>query len=235
MLPEESVQELLTLTGLVLTQSDVPSTLSELARNSVNVIPGAEGSSITTLAEGRPAAVASDDWSKGFDELQYAEHEGPCLDAFRTGNAFRIRDLAAEPRWPSYVPQAVARGARSMLSIPLATEGKNVGALNLYSREPDAFSSDAMAIAAIVAAHVGLAIQVAAALFGHRDLAEQMSEAMRSRAVIEQAKGILMGARRCTADEAFEILKGLSQNSNRKLRDVAAALVAEAQPEDPVA
>jgi len=227
-LSDESVNELLTLTGLVLTQSDLPATLAEFCKVAARAVPGAEGASITTFKDGKPSAVASDDWSKGFDELQYTEHEGPCLDAFRTGNAFRVRDLQGDPRWPSYAPQAVERGARSMISIPLATEGLNVGALNLYSGKPDAFSSDVMSVATIVAAHVGLSIQVAAALFGHRELHEQLADAMKSRAVIEQAKGILMAGRRCSADEAFQILTGLSQNSNRKLRDVAAALVAEA-------
>jgi transcriptional regulator with GAF, ATPase, and Fis domain len=227
-LPEDSVNELLALTGLVLTQGDLPGMLSELCRVAVRAVPNAEGASVTTFNDGKPSALASDDWAKGFDELQYVEHEGPCLDAYRTGNAFRIRDLAAESRWPSYCPQAVERGARSMVSLPLAAEGQNVGALNLYAAKPDAFDADIMSVAEIVAAHVGLAIQVGAALFGHRDLHEQLSEAIKSRGVIEQAKGILMGERRCSADEAFQILTRLSQDSNTKLRDVAAALVNKA-------
>jgi len=85
-----------------------------------------------------------------------------------------------------------------------------------------------VSIAEIVAAHAGMASQVAAALFGHRDLAQQLREAMQSRAVIEQAKGIVMAQQRCTVDEAFERLTKVSQNSNRKLRDVARALVEEA-------
>jgi transcriptional regulator with GAF, ATPase, and Fis domain len=202
--------------------------LGELCRVATRAVPGAEGASVTTFSDGKPSAVASDDWSKGFDELQYVEHEGPCLDAYRTGNVFRIRDLEAEPRWPFYCPKAVERGARSMISIPLAAEGLNVGALNLYSAKPDTFDSDAMSVATIVAAHVGLAIQVGAALFGHRDLHEQLSEAIKSRAVIEQAKGIVMAQQHCSADDAFNVLTTQSQNSNTKLRDVAAAVVAKA-------
>ena len=110
----------------------------------------------------------------------------------------------------------------------MAGEGTLIGALNLCSRKPDAFNSDDVAIALIVAGHAGLASQVAASLFHHRDLAHNLGEAMRSRATIEQAKGILMGARRCGPDEAFDILVNLSQTSHRKLREVAEALVAEA-------
>jgi hypothetical protein len=107
-------------------------------------------------------------------------------------------------------------------------EGRVIGALNLYSPKPDAFGSDDVTVGLIVAGHAGLASQVAASLFHHRDLAHHLGEAMRSRATIEQAKGILMGARRCGPDEAFEILVNLSQTSHRKLREVAEALVAEA-------
>jgi GAF domain-containing protein len=114
-----------------------------------------------------------------------------------------------------------------MMSLPMAAEGNLIGALNLYSRQADAFDSESVSIAEIVAAHAGLASQVTAAFFGHRDLAEQMREAMASRAVIEQAKGIIMTRERCSADDAFAYLVQLSQNSNRKLRDVANAVVME--------
>jgi GAF domain-containing protein len=191
-------------------------------------VPDAEGASVTTFSKGRPSALADAPWAKTLDELQFVEHEGPCYDAYRTGTIFRVRDLGVDSRWPSYAPRAVEAGAKSMVSLPMAAEGKVVGALNLYSRDVDAFTSDAVSVAEIVSAHAGLASQVAAAMFGHRELAEQLGEAMRSRAVIEQAKGILMAGRRCDADAAFGLLVELSQNSNRKLRDVAQALVDEA-------
>jgi GAF domain-containing protein len=221
----DPMDELIALAGVVLTQEDLPATLAEVCRIAVRCVPGAEGASVTTFSEGRPSAIASDEWSKGFDELQYEEQEGPCLDAYRTGNTFRIRDLAVDPRWPSYVPRAVERGARSMLSVPMSAQGQVIGALNLYARDPDAFGSEAAAVGTIVAAHAGLASHVAAAFFGHRELAEQMREAMQSRAVIEQAKGILMATRNYDADQAFADLVSLSQHSHRKLREVAQALV----------
>ncbi|HET7530970.1 MAG TPA: GAF and ANTAR domain-containing protein [Mycobacteriales bacterium] len=226
--PEETIAQLAELSAVVLAQDDLTSTLTEICRIASRAVPGAEGASITTLREGRPVAIASDDWAREFDEMQYAEHEGPCFDAFRTGNVFRIRDLRNEQRWPSWVPQAVEHGAVSVVSLPMTAEGSAIGALNLYGRKPDAFTSEAVSVAGILAGHAGLASQVAASLFRHRDLAEQMTEAMRSRAVIEQAKGILMASRRCDADEAFGILVNLSQTSNRKLRVVAQALVDEA-------
>src|SRR4051794_275909 len=221
----EAMEELIALAGVVLTHENLPETLAEICRIAVRAVPGTDGASVTTFAEGRPSAIASDEWSKAFDELQYVEQEGPCLDAYRTGNTFRVRDLAAEGRWPSYAPRAVEQGARGMMSIPMSAHGNVIGALNLYARKPDAFGSDSAAIAQIVAGHAGLASHVAAAFFGHRELADQMREAMTSRAVIEQAKGILMSTRKIGADQAFDDLVAISQHSHRKLREVAQALV----------
>jgi len=138
---------------------------------------------------------------------------------------FRVRELKDETRWPSYVPRAVDQGARSLMSLPMAAEGSLIGALNIYSRDVDAFDAEAASLGEIVAAHAGLASVVSAAFFGHRALAEQLSEAMTSRAVIEQAKGVIMAAQRCSPDEAFDFLVRQSQSSHRKLREVAQDLV----------
>jgi GAF domain-containing protein len=225
---DDAVQELVALAGVVLVATNLSETLEEICRIAVRAVPGAEGASVTTHSEGAPSAVASDDWAKGLDETQFAEHEGPCLDAFRTGNAFRIRDFTSDNRWPSYSEQAIARGASSMLSIPLTSQGNLIGALNFYSRKPNAFDAEAASLGQVVAGHVGLASQVSAAFFRHRDLAEQLAEAMKSRAVIEQAKGVLMALHSIDADAAFDMLRSDSQNNNRKLRDVATDVVARA-------
>jgi GAF domain-containing protein len=225
---EAAARELAALSAVVLTHTDLTDALPEICRIATRAVPGVDGASVTTFPQGRPGAVASDTWAQNLDELQYVEHEGPCLDAYRTGNMFRVRDLANEPRWPSYMPRAVEHGARSMISIPLAAEGSVIGALNFYSKEPDRFGAEEASIAEVVAAHAGLAVQVTAAFFRHRDLAEQLREAMQSRATIEQAKGIVMARERCTADRAFELLTKMSQNANRKLRDIAAEVVASA-------
>lgn len=231
-LPDEAIAELTALAGLVLTQTDLESSLEQVCVIAARALPGADGASVTTFPEGRPGAIASDDWAQTLDELQYEEHEGPCLDAYRTGTAFRIRDLAEDPRWPSYLPRAVECGARSMMSLPMTAEGNVIGALNIYSKQVDNFDAEAASIAEIVSAHAGLACQVSAAFFGHRALAEQLREAMSSRAAIEQAKGVIMAAAGCSADEAFDRLVRMSQTSHRKLRDVAHDVVMKAEKRD---
>ncbi len=227
---DDALEALTALAGIVLVTRDLPATLVETCRIAVTAVPGAEGASVTTYPEGRPAAVADTEWARQLDELQYEEQEGPCLDAFRTGTVFRVRDLEQETRWPFYVVQALKQGARSMISLPLTAQGIVVGALNLYSHEPEAFDAESTSLALVVAGHIGLASEVSAAFFRHRDLAEQLADALRSRAVIEQAKGVIMADRRCNADTAFGVLRDMSQRENRKLRDIAQRIVDSVSP-----
>jgi GAF domain-containing protein len=223
---EESVAALARLTGVVLVQDDLISALTEATKIAIEVVPVAEGASITSFEAGLPSTVASSDsWSRDLDELQYAEHEGPCLDCGRVGTVFRVLDLTEDGRWPTYGPRAAELGARSSVSLPMSADGRIVGALNLYSREPAAFDSEDVSLGEIVAAHAAMAQQMATAFFGHKTLAEQLRTAIESRAVIEQAKGILMAQSKVTPDAAFDLLVALSQRRNAKLRDVARDVV----------
>lgn len=225
-LPDESVRELTALTGVVLLHDDLHSTLDEICRLAVRALPAAHGASLTTFADKGPDAVAaSDDWSRALDEMQYDEHEGPCLDAARSGLVLRVRDTAEDLRWPSYMPRALEHGCRSMVSLPMTVESKTIGALNVYSRASDRFGPEEVSIGQIIAGHATLASQVSGALHRHRDLAEQLRAAMGSRAAIEQAKGVVMAAEGCDPDTAFHLLVQQSQRENRKLRDVAQEIV----------
>ena len=103
-----------------------------------------------------------------------------------------------------------------------------LAALNIYSTESDAFDDATVEVASTFAAYAGVALANVHLYTAQGQVAEQLQTAMRSRAVIEQAKGVLMGQRRCTSQEAFDVLVALSQRTNRKLRDVAQAVVDEA-------
>ena len=227
----QPADELLALAGVAVAHDDLAAALQDICRIAARAVRGADGTSLTMFAASGPqAAAASSEWAEQLDELQYVEHEGPCLDCARTGLVFRVRDIGAEPRWPSYMPRAHERGARSMVSLPLTAEAKVMGALNVYSQQVDAFGAEEVSVAEIVAGHASLATQVAATLHGHRELAEQLRTAMASRAVIEQAKGVIMATSGCGPDTAFERLVQQSQHENRKLREVAAEIVARYNP-----
>lgn len=185
---------------------------------SVTLVQGAEAH---TVAATGPLAVQLETW-------QYERGSGPCLDAAEAGGTVSIPDTSAEPRWPDWAAQAHAEGIHSLLSIGLPVRDTVVGALNMYGAVPDAFDEESISLARTFAGYAAVALANAHLYDATTTVVRQLRTAMESRAVIEQAKGIVMGDRRCTADEAFALLVKVSQDSNRKVRDVAAMLVAEA-------
>jgi GAF domain-containing protein len=193
------------------------------------VIPGAAEVSVT-MQNAHPVTVASTGrLASEVDESQYEAGYGPCLDAIRLGHTVIVDDQATETRWPLYSPRAFEAGVRSSLSVPLPVDEIHVGAFNIYGVAPRAFDAEAVTEAEGLAGYAAIVLNNAHLYFHAAGRAEQMAEAMRSRAVIEQAKGILMGARRCSADEAFDVLVRISQESNRKLNVVAQTLVDQAR------
>ncbi|TQJ24676.1 GAF domain-containing protein [Micromonospora sp. A202] len=206
--------------------SGVLSQVSELARRT---IPGAEEVSVTLLKqEGAHTAAFSGEMALRLDELQYEYEQGPCLEAAKEAAVVSVPDMSEEVRWPQWAAQAVEGGALSSLSIGFPIQETVLGALNIYGVKPGAFDDDAVTLAQTFAGYAAVALANAHLYDTTATLAAQMQSAMQSRAVIEQAKGIIMGERRCTPDEAFAVLAKVSQDSNRKLRDVAAALVERA-------
>ena len=136
-------------------------------------------------------------------------------DLIREHEVFLVDDLRLEDRWPEFSQRAAdATGVRSVLSLRLFAEQDTMGALNLYSKDPDAFDKEAQAIAAVFAAHAAVAMSSS-----RRE--SNLERALESRDLIGQAKGILIAHRQMTADEAFETLRTASRNLNLKLRDVA--------------
>ncbi len=159
------------------------------------------------------------------DELQYAEGYGPCMDAARTGLPMLVDDMRSEERWPTYAPRVVRHGVLSSLSMPLPFQGATIGALNNYSSDPDSFAEADLALATEIAGLVGIAVMNADAHTRSSEQAAQMSQALQSRKTIDMALGILIAKHHCTPDEAFAMLSKTSQQHNRKLRDLARALV----------
>lgn len=159
------------------------------------------------------------------DETQYAIGYGPCLAAAEVGQLVAIPDVQSETRWPQFTRDAVAKGIGSTLSVPLPVQGRVIGALNMYASKPEAFDGTAVKLTKDFGAYAAVAITNTSLYLSASQLAEQMTAALASRAGIEQAKGMLMAQRKCSADEAFDLLVKLSQQTNRKLHAVAAALV----------
>ena len=203
--------------------------LAQVAGLAKRTIPAAGEVSVTLVgAGGAHTAAFTGELALSLDECQYKQGQGPCLTAAGANVTVAIADMAAEARWPDWARRAVDAGAHSSLSIGLPLHDSVTGALNIYATKPQAFDDDAITLAQTFGGYAAVAMANAHLYDTTANLAQHMRAAMDSRAVIEQAKGIIMGERRCTADEAFAILSRISQDTNRKVRDVAAALVARA-------
>jgi GAF domain-containing protein len=162
------------------------------------------------------------------DELQYERGYGPCVDAGRGGTVLRIDDMREETRWPEYAEKVSTRGVLSSLSVPLPIQDEYIGALNIYSAKARSFPDEHIPAAETIASYAAVAVRNAHAFTRAADLARNLTEAMASRAAIEQAKGIIMHEQRCSADQAFAILTHVSQQANIKIRDIATQMVSQA-------
>jgi len=226
------VQQLLRdLSRIVLSDRSLDEVLLEVLRLATRTIPAAEATSLTLVRDdGAVTAAHHGEVALQVDQLQHELGSGPGLDASRGGVVVRVDDLRDDTRYRAVGPRAAELGVRSCLAVPLPYQGSSIGALTAYSAQPSAFSSpDDLRLGTEVAEALAVAV-LNADSHAQLDLqAHNLSVAMHSRAVIEQAKGVLMAQRHVGPDQAFEILRAASQRSNRKVRDVATAIVASTQ------
>ncbi|WP_425307800.1 GAF and ANTAR domain-containing protein [Ammonicoccus fulvus] len=230
-MPETSLAGV--LNELVLGDPTIEQVLDRVLDLAMRLIPHVDGASITLFrADMKPYTLrASDEWVRTVDKLQYELLQGPCIEVAATsaptsGSA----DLASSTDWPVFGPAASEAGVRSLLAAGLSAHpDPNVptsppGALNLYSRHSAAFTAEEREEALLLAAIAGIGVQLVAA----RNDVERLREALSSRDVIGQAKGILMERHGVDDAAAFTILRRASNDLNVKLRDVAAELAASA-------
>jgi GAF domain-containing protein len=200
--------------------------LQRVAELAKEVIPGVAEASVTIISNDKAGSAAyTGRLALDLDETQYGRGYGPCLEAAVGEEIREIVDARTETRWPQYTEVAVERGSLSSVSVPVPVRSGLHGGLNLYAREAGAFDDDARDVACTFASYAAAVLHNLHLYETTRDLAENLDTAMRSRAVIEQAKGILMSQRKCDATEAFGLLAEASQRSNRKLAHIAQAIV----------
>jgi GAF domain-containing protein len=200
-------------------QVDTESTLQSIVEGAVAIVPGTRWAGISLIQDHSvDARVPSDPLVAKLDTLQAELGEGPCLSALHEHRTVLIADMATEPRWPRFCEAAIELGARSLLSFQLFVTQQNLGALNLYGSEAEAFSEESVFTGELLAQHASVALFGAAA-------EDQFGDALTSRDVIGQAKGIIMERFNLEAFAAFDLLRRLSQESNEKLVDIARKVV----------
>ncbi|HET6626686.1 MAG TPA: GAF and ANTAR domain-containing protein [Nocardioidaceae bacterium] len=195
-------------------------TLDKAVAIAVELIEGCDLAGISIVhRDDIDTSAGSDESLRRIDELQFAMGEGPCLDALKEHETVHSPDLAHDDRWPKWGPKIAKEiGVRSNVSYRLFTTADTLGAMNLYSRQVEAFDADDIYSGLALAAHI------AVALAGAQN-AEHLERAISNRTVIGQAEGILMERFNLTAEQAFGVLRRMSSQRNVKLSMIAEELV----------
>ena len=217
------------LSGLLTGSRPLVATLTDIAEFAVQAIPGADGAGLTMLEEDRAqTVVASAEFVRLVDDVQYGLGEGPCLLAVQSGRTQTSGSLGGEARWPRFGPRVGRMGVHSVLSLPLLLSDRVVGALNVYAHPKDAFEADAVRIGELFARPAAVSVHNAQVLAASQRLATQLAEALTHRAVIDQALGLIRGRSGASAEEAFDNLRVMSQSQHVKVAEVSRVLVEEA-------
>lgn len=201
-------------------------TLHQVAELTTQAVSVADHVGITLLVDGKlKTSVFTHPEVPEIDRAQYRTGDGPCVDAYRTGIAYMIDSTRESGRWQEFRDSAERHGVLSTLSLPLLTQGGPIGALNLYSEIEHAFDEAQRRVAELFATQAAFVLANVQAYWDARSLSENLTQAMESRAVIEQAKGIIMSTMRCDPDAAWQLLKTQSQAQNIKIREIATEIV----------
>ncbi|MBY3989399.1 GAF and ANTAR domain-containing protein [Rhodococcus fascians] len=217
------------LRSKVLARMDLSVILQAMCIEVVQALTTADLAGITLVDEdgGQPETVASTDPRvNDVDADQYRSNEGPCLESARTQQVVRVRVSEVRDRWPRFADNVSGLGVESYLSAPLTVDDRHLGALNIYSYDPHGFSDIDQALVGLFVSSIETAVMVSRRARTAEEEVEGLLTAMKTRAQIEQAKGIIMAMRGIDAEQAFAFLSKQSQSRNIKVTDIAATLIA---------
>ncbi|MBP2368297.1 GAF and ANTAR domain-containing protein [Pseudonocardia parietis] len=227
-------REFAELTTALLASGSVADILARVAAAARRVVPAADLVSVTLRdVDGRfHTPIETGPAASDIDEAQYRSGRGPCVESARAdGPALAVADdLRSDGRWPEFAEAATRFGYRSVLAtalLPDAQPPRLSGALNVYARPATAFVPADRDRMLLLATHASLALAVCGAVSMAGLQETQLRQAIASRDVIGQAKGILMTRRGLTADQAFEVLRRTSQDLNVKVVDLAGTVTAD--------
>jgi transcriptional regulator with GAF, ATPase, and Fis domain len=201
---------------------DLVEFLHGLSVDSVEII-GAEAASVM-LADTRGGlrlVASSEERMRVLELFEIQSAQGPCLDAFGTGQAVQAGAAESRRRWPVFAPRASEAGFHVMCAVPMRARTDTIGALNLFRGNDEPFSDAELEIARAMAQVAAIALIQERAIRERSLLVEQLQTALRSRVVIEQAKGMLAEHLSMTVDEAFQLLNKFARDHNRRLTDLA--------------
>jgi len=204
---------------------DISDVLHDLCERVTSMTDEVDAAGVSVLTEDRLRfATALDEVTSQLERVQDHEQRGPCVDAARGGQAVLVSDLAARNPYGVYGSTALGLGIHAVAGIPLLASAP-IGALNLYRYQPSPWADADIAAARVFADMAASYIVNASALQQQRRMTEQLQEALESRVVIEQAKGLLAREHGCSPDQAFARLRGYARNHNENIHTVAKAVI----------
>ena len=213
------------LSKFLLSEASLEELLHQVVALARRSVPGADSVTVSLNKEdGYETPIATDELGRELDHTQYKLDEGPCVEALKTRQLVRFQVDQREP-FPRFAEAAASKFVSAILSTPLRAGDKGIGALNMYSGSLDAYPEDQVETARLFAEQAGVILANGIAYNSSITLNARLQEALLSRDVIGQAKGLLMAREGCNGDEAFGRLRAMSQRENRKLRTVAQELV----------
>lgn len=215
------------VSAVVRTQDEVDRYVEGVCDAVLNHLPACEAVAMHLIVDGGLRTVCFTARSDAVEQPGQSPEGEPCLASMQTRTRLSTTERVRTD-WPSFADYMERHGFGSILSVTLATEDKVLGSMGLYAVAPDAFDEDDVVVAAAAGQVCADTVAAAREIIDARELAEQLEQAMQSRAAIEQAKGILMAVRGVDQDQAFEIIRKSSQDQNIKVRDIAEQIVAGA-------
>lgn len=219
MKPPDLDQMLATAVLEMARETSMPATVDRVVQLATETIPSCDAAALKVLQQGVPSVLAVTD--PVLADLLEPLHRGgsaPIFDAYRDGAAIYMPDLSAETRWATYTKALSDWGIHTVHVLPLASQDRPIGVLDLYAKSVDAFDEEDKAVTGILVAHATAALSDAVGQV-------QMQTALDSRTVIGQATGMLMERFGLGPDAAFGVLRRLSQSQNIKIRDLATQVV----------
>jgi GAF domain-containing protein len=213
---------------------DVVELLVLLTDRCVEVLDVTTAGIILATADGELRLMASSSEAmRVLEVFELQADEGPCMDCYRSGLPVVNQDLTrSRDRWPRFTPEALDAGFRSVHALPMRLRGNVIGALNLFRTDQGAMRDDDLAAAQAFADVATIAILQHRAAMHAQSLNEQLGNALNSRIVIEQAKGVLAERSSLEMGQAFARLRSYARNNNLRLAEVASAVISGALPAD---
>lgn len=224
-MPRESVlaRTFVELADTLVDDFDVVDLLTLLADRCVDSLDVAAAGLMVAATDGELRVVASSsDAMRVLELLEVQSEEGPCPECYRTGRTIVNEQLSsAERRWPRFAPRALEAGYRSVHALPMRLRGQTIGALNLFRATPGHLDEVDVSTAQAFADVATIAILQHRAAAEAQAINEQLTHALNSRVVVEQAKGMVAERLTVDMDRSFALLRGYARGHNRRLADVA--------------